>query len=46
MDQALLEAMHQKAIDPDEAYLYANDKKQFQRFVTNANLLPKVSLVG
>ena len=46
MDQALLEAIHQKEIDPDDAYLYALDKKEFQRFVTDANLLPKVSLVG
>ncbi len=46
MDQALLEALQNKQIDPDDTYLHALDKKQFQRFVTNPDLLPKVSLVG
>lgn len=46
LDQALLEALHQKQVDPDDAYRYAHDKKQFQRFVTDPNLLPKISLVG
>lgn len=44
MDQGLLEAVQQKQIDPDQAYLAATDKKQFQRFVTNADLLPQVEL--
>ncbi len=44
MDQALLEALQQKQLDPDEAYLAAADKKQFQRFVTNPDLLPQVDL--
>jgi twitching motility protein PilT len=46
MDQALLEALQAKQLDPDDAYLYADDKRQFQRFVTDPNLLPKISLVG
>jgi twitching motility protein PilT len=46
MDQALLEAIRDKSIDPNDAFLYAQDKKQFQRFVTDADLLPQVSLVG
>jgi twitching motility protein PilT len=46
MDQALLEALQQKQIDPDDAYRHAQDKKQFQPFVTDPTLLPKVSLVG
>lgn len=44
MDQALLEALRKREIDPDDAYLHANDKKQFQRFVTNPELLPPVDL--
>ena len=44
MDQALLEAVNNKEIDPDEAYLHATDKQQFQRFITNPDLLPQVSL--
>jgi twitching motility protein PilT len=46
MDQALLEAVQAKEIDPDDAYLHASDKKLFQRFVTDPDLLPKVSLAG
>lgn len=44
MDQALLEALRKREIDPDDAYLHATDKKQFQRFVTNPELLPPVDL--
>ena len=44
MDQALLEAVQNKEIDPDEAYLHATEKQQFQRFVTDPELLPQVNL--
>jgi twitching motility protein PilT len=44
LDQALLEAVQAKQIDPDDAYLHANDKKQFQRFVTDPTLLPSVNI--
>lgn len=44
MDQALLELLQEKKIDPDDAYLHANDKKLFQRYVTNPDLLPQVNL--
>lgn len=46
LDQALMEALQAKAVDPDDAYRHAQDKKQFQRFVTDPALLPTVSLVG
>lgn len=46
MDQALLEALQKNEIDPDDAYNRALDKKQFQRFVTNPSVLPKVNLMG
>ncbi|KAA3626312.1 MAG: PilT/PilU family type 4a pilus ATPase [Proteobacteria bacterium] len=46
LDQALLEAVQSKQIDPDDAYRHAVDKKQFQRFVTDPTLLPTVNLVG
>jgi twitching motility protein PilT len=46
MDQALLEALQKKEIDPDDAYRCAADKRPFQRFVTDPGLLPKVNLVG
>lgn len=44
MDQALLEALNNKLIDPDDAYINAVDKQQFQRFVTNSDLLPQMNL--
>lgn len=46
LDHALLEAVQRKQIDPDDAYRHAQDKKPFQRFVTDPQLLPKISLVG
>ncbi|HSB71795.1 MAG TPA: PilT/PilU family type 4a pilus ATPase [Candidatus Methylomirabilis sp.] len=46
MDQALLEALHKKEIDPDDAYRSATDKRPFQRFVTDPTLLPRVNMVG
>ena len=44
LDQALLLAIQAKEIDPDDAYNYAVDKKQFQRFVTDTSILPKIDL--
>ncbi len=44
MDQALMEALQRKEIDPDDAYLHADEKQQFQRFVTDPDLLPQVDL--
>lgn len=38
-DQALLAAVQSKEVDPDDAYLHANDKKLLQRFVTDPSLL-------
>jgi twitching motility protein PilT len=35
LDQALLAAITAKEVDPEHAYSYANDKRQFQRFVTD-----------
>ncbi len=46
LDQAMMEALEKEAIDSDDAYMHANDKKRFQRFVTDPNLLPKVDLAG
>ena len=44
MDQALLEAVREKRVDPDDAYLNAADKKLFQPYVTNTDLLPQINL--
>jgi twitching motility protein PilT len=40
MDQALLTAINAKEIDPEQAFIYAADKRQFQRFVTDLGLAP------
>jgi twitching motility protein PilT len=44
MDQALLDAIQKKVIDPDDAFRYANDKTSFQKFVTDSSALPKFEL--
>ena len=46
MDQALLEAVQSKKIDPDDAYLHALDKRPFQQFVTDPQLVPQVALLA
>ncbi len=46
MDQALREALTQGEVDPNEAYLCAEDKKQFRRYVTDSAVLPRVSMAG
>jgi twitching motility protein PilT len=42
MDQSLLTAIQKNEIDPDDAFLYANDKKKFQRFVTDTSIFPTI----
>jgi twitching motility protein PilT len=41
MDQALLDAIQRKLIDPDDAFRFATDKALFQRFVSDTSMLPK-----
>lgn len=40
MDQALLDAINSKTVDPDDAIRFASEKKKFQRFVTNTDFVP------
>jgi twitching motility protein PilT len=42
MDQSLLAAVEAKEVDPDDAFSYANDKKMFNRFVTDTGILPSL----
>jgi twitching motility protein PilT len=42
LDQALLAAIQAREIDPDDAYGYAQDKRMFQKFVTDTSVLPKL----
>ncbi len=44
LDQALLEAINKKQVDPDDAFRFANDKKKFQRFVSDTDVLPKLDI--
>ncbi len=44
LDQALLEAVKRKQVDPDQAYAYANEKKLFRQYVTDPDLLPKIDI--
>ncbi|NND45398.1 MAG: PilT/PilU family type 4a pilus ATPase [Xanthomonadales bacterium] len=44
MDMALMEMLKAQEINADDAYLYASDKNQFERFVTDKSLLPNASL--
>ena len=46
LDQALLTAINQRTIDPDDAYSYASDKRAFQKFVTDTSMLPKIDVTG
>jgi len=46
MDMALLAAIRAKEIDPDDAFAYATDKRQFQNFVTDTTILPKLDLAS
>jgi twitching motility protein PilT len=46
MDQALLEAINAKQIDPDDAIRFATDKKKFQRFVTDTEVVKALRLAG
>ncbi len=40
MDQTLLDAIHAKQIDPDDAIRFANDKRKFQRYITDTDMVP------
>ena len=42
LDQALLGAIAARTIDPDDAYTYANEKRAFQKYVTDTSMLSKV----
>jgi len=44
MDQALLEAISAKEIDPDDAIRFANEKKKFKRFVTDTDVVPAIEV--
>lgn len=44
LDQSLLANLQAKEIDPDDAYVYAADKRAFARYVTDTSVLPRLDL--
>ncbi len=44
LDQALLAAVQAKEIDPDDAYMQANDKKLLAKFVVDRSLVPQFDM--
>jgi twitching motility protein PilT len=46
LDQALLAGVQAKELDPDDAYVYASDRRLFQRFVSDTSMLPKLDLAS
>ena len=46
LDQALLAAVTNREVDPEHAYAYAGDKRPFQKYVSDAELLPRIGLAG
>jgi twitching motility protein PilT len=44
MDQALIEAIQAKEVDPDDAYRFASDRKKFERWVTDTTVLPGLAI--
>jgi twitching motility protein PilT len=40
-DQALLQALTNREIDPDDAFIYASDKRLFQKFATDTSVMPR-----
>jgi len=46
LDQALLAAITARTVDPDDAYVYATEKRAFQKYVTDTSMLPKMEATG
>jgi twitching motility protein PilT len=44
MDNALMDAIQAKMIDPDDAFRFATDKNAFQKYVTDTSMLPKLDI--
>jgi twitching motility protein PilT len=42
LDQALMAAITSRQVDPDDAYNYASEKRNFQKYVTDTTMLPKM----
>jgi twitching motility protein PilT len=43
-DQALLQALTNREIDPTDAFIYASDKRLFQKFVTDTGIMGRIEV--
>jgi twitching motility protein PilT len=41
LDQALVQAVEAKLIDPDDAFVYATEKRLLQKYATETGLMPR-----
>jgi len=46
LDQALLQGLVNRELDPEDAVAYASEKRLFQKYVTDTALLPKLEVSG
>jgi twitching motility protein PilT len=46
MDQALLQFLATKELDPDDAVTYASDRRPFQRYITDTSMMPKLDVTS
>jgi twitching motility protein PilT len=46
MDQALLAAIQAKEVDAEDAVSYASDKRQFQKYVSETSVVPKLDVAN
>jgi len=46
MDQALLDSLSRKEVDPDDAIRFAADKRKFHRYATDSSILPALEAEG
>jgi twitching motility protein PilT len=46
LDQALLQALQAREVDPDDAVSYASEKRTFAKYVTDTAMLPKLDVAG
>ena len=44
MDQGLLDAINAKEVDADDAIRFAQEKRKFQRFVTDTDMFPTIDI--
>src|SRR5690349_8373271 len=46
LDQALLQLLATKELDPDDAVTYAADRRPFQRYITDTSMMPKLDVTS